>query len=287
MKKMTRNIFSWILVGMLVFVLSGCSQVWDETLKPRISDEELLPAVERIVDEQLDQVLPFLDVQTRDSLKSSDDEELTGKKVVEETLGESNGHAYLQFCYDVAYTQDGDIEEFVENAKQLLPEEEASELDEKVEETKAVLESNFEDVGRGVPPSQRAAFNKDVRRLVVRTLVLFVAGMVYSAIPTTMFWGKVSAASAIAVAAGVVSCTIMNLYQYYKYGGDMDESFGVWMKEVSTEPEIAYAMASSIITMGKTLHRSSVVTGISICVFSLYNVLDMVKDLLKKYTFTS
>jgi len=122
---------------------------------------------------------------------------------------------------------------------------------------------------------------------LVKTIVLFVAGIVYSCMPKLMFWGKVSAASAVAVAAGVLSSTILNLYQYYKYGGSVNESFSTWMKECTTEPQLAYAMASTMITMGKTLHRTPVVTGITISVFSLYNVLDIVKGMLKKYTFKS
>jgi hypothetical protein len=100
-----------------------------------------------------------------------------------------------------------------------------------------------------------------------------------------MFWGKISAATAIAVATGVVASTVMSIWRYYQFGGSIDESFGEWLTSVTTEPELSYALAASVIAVGNTLKRGAVVTGIIICVFALYNVVDMVKPMLAKYNF--
>jgi len=278
---------NWALVLVLTFILSGCSNShWEEGIKPRISDDELIPGVEKVINEELDQVEPFMDDETTRALKAVS-QELTGKKVVAEALNEENGRDYLEFTYDVAYGNDGDLDTFVENSKMLMDDAHAAELDDSIKAIKRGIEAQYTPIEKAIPPSQREAFNRDVRKLFVKTIVLFVAGIVYSCMPKLMFWGKVSAASAVAVAAGVLSCTIINLYQYYKYGGSVDTSFSTWMKECTTEPQLAYAMASTMITMGKTLHRTPVVTGITISVFSLYNVLDIVKGMLKKYTFKS
>ena len=55
---------------------------------------------------------------------------------------------------------------------------------------------------------------------------------------------------------------------------------------VTTEPELSYALAASMIATGETLKRGPVVTGIILCVFAIYNVIDMLKPMLKKYNFT-
>lgn len=55
---------------------------------------------------------------------------------------------------------------------------------------------------------------------------------------------------------------------------------------MTTEPELSYALAASVMAVGNTLKRGAVVTGIIICVFALYNVVDMVKPMLNTYNFT-
>jgi hypothetical protein len=40
-----------------------------------------------------------------------------------------------------------------------------------------------------------------------------------------------------------------------------------------------------MIAVGSTMKRSPVVTGIMICVFSMYQVIDMLKPMLKKYNY--
>lgn len=128
---------------------------------------------------------------------------------------------------------------------------------------------------------------KDLQKLVTRTVVLMTAGIVYACIPSAVFWGKVTAASAIAVAAGVVSTTIMSIWRYYEFDMDVDQAFEDWLKSVTIEPETAYALAASVIAMGTTLKRGPVVTGIVLGVFAIYNVIDMVRPMLKLYNFNA
>ncbi|MCK9311865.1 MAG: hypothetical protein M0P26_06280 [Bacteroidales bacterium] len=159
-------------------------------------------------------------------------------------------------------------------------------LEQKLSENRSLMLTEAEYFSRGLSPSQRAPFWKDMQKLLVRSIVLFTAGIVYACIPTVVFWGKISAATAIAIASGVVASTVMSIWRYYQFGGELDASFNEWLISVTTEPEISFALASSMIAVGTTLKRGFVVTGIVICVFALYNVIDMVKPMLKKYNFS-
>lgn len=279
------NVLQYSIVIALILSLSGCNMAWSDKIKPKIDDKTLIDGVAKVVDEQLEVVSPYIEL---DDLKraSITVDDITGDKVANATLLEENGHQYLEFSYDAVYEGEDNLDAFVEEAKMLLPEEEVITLDERINETKKALELEYEDLGRAIPPSQQLAFQKDLRKLITRSCVLFVAGLVYACMPTTVFWGKISAAAAVSVATGVLAVSIMSLYQYYKYGGDVDQSFSQWIEEVSTEPQVSYALAASMITVGRTTQRTPVVTGIMICVFSLYKVIDMVKPMLKKYNFS-
>jgi hypothetical protein len=193
-----KKLFEYLLVGILVIPLSGCSMALDQGVKPKVNENQLKSSVAKIVDEQLDVVGPYIEQDT--TIKGVIDfDDITGAQVVDGILKEENGHSYLEFAYDIAYNSEDNLEEFVEESKKLLPEKEAQELDDKIEEAKKAIYADYEDLGRAVPPSQQIAFQKDLRKLVTRSVVMFVAGVVYTFLPTTMFWGKISAAAAIAV----------------------------------------------------------------------------------------
>jgi hypothetical protein len=283
MKKTVNYLVNLFIVPVLIFMMSGCSVALDRTLTKKVSDEELISSVSKIVDEQLEIVSPYFEENT----KAIEVKELTGEKVVQGALTEDLGKEYLRFNYTVAVENDESLEDIAYQAKSLIPESEAYRIDDKLNETRDFMDREISKMSKSIPPSQQIAFQKDLRELVTRSFVLFTAGIVYIFMPETMFWGKVSAAAAISVATGVLSCTVMSLYQYYKYGGDAQETFAQWVNEISSEPQVSFALANSMIAVGKTMNRSPIVTGIMICVFSMYQVIDMVKPMLKKYSFAS
>ncbi len=272
--------FKHVIVILLVFILSGCSFALDKTLTKELDEEKLVSSVSKIVDEQIDVVSPYL----TDLSKSVEFNEICGDDVVNGALIENRGKEYLEFDYFIAYENE-DIDEIANRAKSLIPENEAYQIDEKLYETRQILSRDIDEISRNLPPSQQVSFQKDLRKLVTRSFVLFSAGIVYMFMPNTIFWGKISAAAAISVAAGVFSNTVVSLYQYYKYGGEAQDSFATWVTEISTEPQVSYALAKSMIAVGATMERSPVITGIIICVFSMYQVIDMVKPMLKKYNY--
>ncbi len=281
---MGKRIGTWAIVVLLVIPLSGCSMGWEAQSKVRIADEELFEAVSQMIEEQKEVVWPYLEDDVARSVCTAD---VSGQTIVANTLSEERGREYLEFCYTVGNPQgEEDVEAVVEFAHTLLDAEQQAELDAKLEETRSLLLVEAQTMCRSLVPSQRAAFWKDMQKLVTRTLVLFTAGVVYACIPSVVFWGKISAATAIAIATGVVASTVMSIWRYYQFGGTIDESFSDWLQEVTTEPELSYALAASVISVGNTLKRGPVVTGIIICVFALYNVMDMVKPMLDTYDFT-
>ncbi|AEV30249.1 hypothetical protein SpiGrapes_2488 [Sphaerochaeta pleomorpha str. Grapes] len=284
MNKSLQKIVTWVVVGVLVLQFSGCSLGWEASSRAKVTDEQLFPTVARLIEEQKDVVWAYLDEDVAKTLKG---ELPQGLEIVENTLAEDHGRDYLEFCYAVSQGNDeNQVETVVEFAKDLISAEEMVNLESKLQETRSIMMQNGENLAKGLAPSQRAAFWKDMQKMVTRTLVLFAAGIVYAFIPNVVFWGKVTAASAVALAAGVVASSIMSLWRYYQFGGNLDESFNEWLMTVTTEPEVSFAMASSMLAVGKTLKRGPVVTGIVICVFALYNIIDMVKPMLKEYNFT-
>ena len=283
MEKKMQCILNWAVLVMLVIPLSGCSMGWEAQTKAKITDKELFPTVARIIDEQKGVVWEYLEEDLSRALSS---DEYTGFDIVQSTLSEEQGRQYLEFCYAVNDMDAADqAQNVVEFARSLISEEEMVSLEQKLAENRSLMLSEAEHFSRALSPSQRAPFWKDMQKLLTRTTVLFTAGVVYACIPSVVFWGKISAATAIAVATGVVASTIMSIWRYYQFGGDLDESFNDWLISVTTEPEVSYALAASMISVGTTLKRGFVVTGIIICVFALYNVIDMVKPMLKKYNF--
>ncbi len=284
MERKMQCTLNWAVLFMLVIPLSGCSLGWEAQTKAKITDKELFPTVARIIDEQKNVVWEYLEEDLSRALTTGDP---TGADIVRSTLSEEQGRQYLEFCYAVNDVEASDqAQRVVDFARTLISEEEMAALEQKLEENRSLMLSEAEVFSRALAPSQRVPFWKDMQKLVTRTTVLFTAGVVYACIPTVVFWGKVSAATAIAIAAGVVASTVMSVWRYYQFGGDLDESFNEWLISVTTEPEVAYALAASMIAVGTTLKRGFVVTGIIICVFAMYNVIDMMKPMLKKYNFS-
>ncbi len=272
---------------LLIVCMVGCSLDWSrERPRAALTEEELKPQVARIIEENYEVVKPFLEADSSArALGSLYPETIDGLEAVEMSLNEEMGQEYLEFCYHAA--QGTDASQVLRSAHELLDDESYAELEKKYQETERTLEIQADATARSLPPSQRAQFAKDMQSLVTRTLVLLTAGIVYACIPTVIFWGKISAAAAVAVATGVVATTVISVWRYYQFNQDIDEAFGEWLTSVSTEPELAYALAASVMALGSTLKRGPVVTGIVMAVFAIYNVVDMVRPMLKIYNFSA
>jgi len=279
---LTHGINFWVIISLL-----GCSLAWEPKRNPTINQEEMVPIVARVIDEQLEIVQPVLE-EHGELLGSARGllEEMDGEKVVHEMLREELGSDYLNFCHAVATQADSTT--VLHEAEQLLEVEDFQALSSRLVTVERSMRTYGEVQSRAIPPSQRAAFMRDLQKLVTKTLVLMIAGIVYACIPKVVFWGKITAAAAVSVAAGITATTVMSIYRHYKYDTDsLATSFQEWIVDVTTDPAAAYAIATSMMTVGKTMTNGAVVTGLIIVVFSIYQVMDMVKPLLKKYNFNA
>ncbi len=287
MKSKFKKIVSCALVVYLIISLVGCSLAWEPASNPPLDREEIIPLVARVIDEQLETVGPVLEEEGELNLFSRAlGDEIDGERVVREMLNEEKGEEYLNFCYSVAAGKDS--QELLEEAKGLMSASEYAELSSRYADVKRSFTLFGEQQSRGIPPSQKAEFLRDLQKLVTKSLVLMVAGIVYACIPNIIFWGKITAAAAVSVAAGITATTVMSIYRYYKSDEEsFSDSFQEWIVDVTTDPTAAYALAASMMTVGKTMTNGPVVTGLIIIVFSIYQVMDLVKPLLKKYNFNA
>ncbi len=288
MRNRLGQVFTSAISLYVIISMVGCTIAWEGKANTSFSPKDIMDPVAALVDEQYRTVEPVL--REHDEafrfLSRSRGTVSDGHEIVLRMLEEPNGEEYLAFSYALL-TADSS-EEVIAQAESLITPEEYQSLLEEVSRARAHFDSLSRVVQRDLPPSQKAPFLRDLQKLLTKTIVLMVAGIVYAAIPGVVFWGKVTAAAAVSVAAGVVATTFMSLYRYYTLDEDsMAESFQDWIVDVTTDPSASYAVAASLITVGKTMGNGPVVTGLIVLVFSLYNVLDMVKPMLKKYNFNA
>ncbi len=280
------------LIALLVLVaFIGCNASFVPSFKESITDGDLRSRVSRVIDAQLENIKDQLDEDLKagiDSLQSRSDGDRKGEQIVELTLEETSGRDYLDFCYAVDSTQSSmDVDAVMDTAKSVLPAERYAELLEKTEEVEREIIAKGDEIARAIPLNQQAAFYKDLKTLVTRAIVLLVAGVVYACIPDVVFWGKISAACAIAVGAGLVAITIMSIYEYYRFGAGEGQDFESWFKDLIEIPKADFALTTAITAMADALGMGPVVTGIIICVYGLYNVADLVRKMMKTYNFNA
>ena len=263
------------------------------SFKESISDAEMKPAVARVIDAQLEYIKGSLDEDLQASIENGTSKsgqttgsQMTGSQIVELTMAEEGGKDYLDFCYAMDVSQKTmDTEAVMSTAQSVLTPSEYRRLNSQVNELEKSLTAKGLVYAKGLPLDQQEAFFKDLKILVTRAIVLLVAGIVYACVPKLVFWGKISAAAAIAVGAGLVALSVMSLYEYFKYGLEEDVTFEQWFKELIKIPQADFALTTTVTAMGEALGMGPVVTGIIMCVFGVYNVAGLVRNMLDTYNF--
>ncbi len=284
MTKKTKTTYTSFIATYLIISLIGCSIAWDTKKNPPLDREQLISPVASIIDEQWEVVIPVIEEYEGEiANRMSRNGASNGIQVVTSMLEEEKGEEYLRFAH--ALTSGENSITLLALAENLIDEEDMTQLEEQIVEVRARILELGELQSRALPHSQREPFLRDLQKLLTKTIVLLIAGIVYAAIPKVIFWGKITAAAAVATAAGIVATTVMSIYRYYEYGDNMGESFQEWIVDVTTDPSAAFALATSMITVGKTMNNGPVVTGLIIVVFAIYQVLDLVKPMLLKYNF--
>ncbi len=264
---------------LIVIFLSSCQL--EMAANKKVSEKELTSRMISMVEREMDNVLPYVkeDIPQMKSL-----EDVDARTIVMNTLEEDQGRKYLEFCYEIETA--ATPEEVVSAAEGLVSDEDMELLKTKVEETKSIAKAMALEGAKTLTGEQRRAFYKDLRVLVIKATVLLTAGIVYMCIPKVVLWGKVTAACAVAVAAGVVASAVLSVVEYYQFDKEsVGDSFEGWLESITKEPYTAWALAAGIIATGNTMKRSPVLTGIILIIFAIYEVTDDIKPMLKKYNF--
>ena len=283
------HLFNTAVSALVLLCFLACNADFKPSFKASITDASMKSRVSHVIDAQIDNVKEYLDEDLQaeiDGTSRGSGGRLSGSEIVDRTLGEAAGRDYLDFCYAVDYTHStGDVDAVMDTAKSVLPEKDYNELVERTGEVEKTIMLKGEDIARGIPLNQQAAFYKDLKILVTRAIVLLVAGVVYACIPTVVFWGKVSAACAISVGAGLVAISIMSLYEYFRFGTGEGQTFEEWFKSLLSIPQADFALTTAVTAITESMGVSPVVTGIIICVFALYNIVDLTRTMIKTYNF--
>ncbi len=288
-KSLSKFVFNQLVCLILLVCIVACNMNFVPSFKSSITDEEMKPAVARVIDAQMDCIKDSLDEDLRNSIDNGvakGSGPMTGAQIVDLTMMERGGKDYLDFCYAVDVSQATlDTEPVMSTAQSVLSSSEYDRLNSQVEQ----LEKNMTEKGmihaKGLPLDQQEAFYKDLKTLVTRAIVLLVAGIVYACVPKLVFWGKISAAAAIAVGAGLVALSVMSLYEYYEYGLEEGVTFEQWFKDLIKIPQADFALTTTVTAMAEALGMGPVVTGIIICVYGIYNVTGLVRNMMNTYNF--
>ena len=245
-----------------------------------IDASALTSAAGRVIDENLSIVREYIDADLPEmqELASAD-----GYHVATRAMEEENGEEYLEFCLETSSFNTA--EDVFAAAEGLAPQAELDKIRKQVEDAETRLYAVARGTVRFMSPEQQEAFYDDLKKLVIKSAVLLTAAIVYAFVPNMIFWGKIAAASAVAIAAGVLTTSIMAIAEYYRTG-DLTATFEEWLEDVTTEPTASWLLAASMISIGTALNRSPVLSGIILAVFTLFNVVNDVKPMLEKYDFT-
>lgn len=288
-KHLGKFVFNQLICLLLLVSIVACNMNFTPSFKSSISDEEMKPAVAKVIDAQMDCIKDSLDEDLRESIDNGNSKgtgPMTGAQIVELTMTETGGKDYLDFCYAVDVSQATlDTEPVMSTAQCVLSKEDYNRLNSQVDELEKSMTEKGLIYAKGLPLDQQEAFYKDLKVLVTRAIVLLVAGIVYACVPKLVFWGKISAAAAISVGAGLVALSIMSLYEYYEYGLEEDMTFEEWFKELIKIPQADFALTTTVTSMAEAMGMGPVVTGIIICVYGIYNVTGLVRNMMNTYNF--
>ena len=243
--------------------------------------EKMVSQGARVIDEEYDFVRGVL-IETEEF--SEEDFAsygiLDGETVVRGLL-EGGDEDILSF---LCATSDGGVDGVLSTAKSLLPEKEYGELEKKAKEIEERAGAWGDRVSRSLAPAQKDEFYKDLKSMVVKTVVLLTASIVYAMIPKVMFWGKVSAAAAVSVAAGVVASGFVSMVEWSDEDlKNTDKDFSAWLEEITVEPFTDWALAQGVLNAQMAATNNPVTSALVLGVFALYHIGEDAKTLMKKY----
>ena len=183
MKKHVEKVVALLLLIVMSFTsLVGCTL--EAAASGKVSKSEIQSRVARLIDEELENVLPLLeendDLEFTDSTgRSIDIRSLKGSDIVARAI-EDGGEEYINFSYKVLTATTTD--EIVKSAKGLVSDEDYQMLVEKAKEEEEHAARIFEEQSRQMTMAQQKELYKDLKKLVIKAVVLLTAGLVYHTI---------------------------------------------------------------------------------------------------------
>lgn len=295
MKRNIINILDKSLCILLLLAMVSCNSNIDEVRKTIVTDSVVRSAVARCIDEELRTLEAYTDEDITELLNAKN---LSGKDIVQKALEEDRGAEYLDFCFAINQTKMYKDSSYVMNcARGLMPSDEYSELKTKIDSFEEDIKGWAHDAAKNLPPDQQEAFYKDLKALVVRTSVMLVAAFVYAAIPSTIMWGKISAAAALSIGAGLAAGIVMDVYGYFSKGispslinleeGESYEnlSFEEWVSKLKESSMASYAMSTAATSFLTSAGVNKVTGAIVLGIFTVYNAVSAIEDMKKTYNF--
>ena len=237
---------------------------------------QLVSTAGRLIDENIKVVRQAI---ADDIAGGEDITEMDGYEIATRAIDEAGGEEYLSFCIEAGSFDS--VDDVLDAASPLVPEAELDKIRSDMEEYEARLITSSLPLTRMLTPDEQEEFIVALKDLVIKTTVLLTAAVVYAFVPELVFWGKITAASAVAVAAGVVSTSILTIIEHYKLDRELDESFETWLEDVVTTPSASWAIAAAMINLGSSLGRSPILTAIIIGIFTIFNITDEVQVMLE------
>ncbi len=276
---LTTSVVGWASVILMLF--SSCSPAL--TARTSVKKSVLMSESARMIDEYYEEVRIVLvenGEYSQEEIASYGT--LTGEEITRALSNEEGGEKYLDFLY--AANNATDTEEILTAAAPFLSDEDMASLRDKAAEIEEHLGKEGERIARALNPGDKEEFYKDLRSLTVKSVVLLTAAIVYAIIPKVLFWGKVSAATAVSVASGIVASTIITIIEWSDKDLQHDENaFKDWLDNVTSEPVAAWALAQGVITTQTAAGTTPVVAALILGVFAIYQITDSTKKILKNY----
>lgn len=275
------------VIAILLIALTITSCAVPATAGPGKPNSSVLSSTTaRAIDDCLNEYRDLLEDEFGGELESLGT--LSGEEVVRRTLEEENGERYVSFCYLTCTEGFSTTDDVFSAAEGLISDDEMKKLKEDSQDIERRLFELYEPEMRRLSAAQQEAFAKDLRKLVVKAVVLLTASVVYAVIPNSVFWGKLSAAIALATAAGITASTLLNIIEYYKAEKKSNSKLTMteWLKEVTTEPAQSAALATGIIATGTAVSRTPFATSVILAIFALVGIVDDFKAMLSTYNIT-
>ena len=287
-------IFNKTVCILLLISLVSCNMNLEELSKSSATDGAVRAAVSKCIEREIVKLKDCCDDEIDELLELYND---SPDDVVAKALTEDKGAQYLDFCYAADLTRETDDSSYIMlKAEGLMDNSDYRKLKRKVDEYEKGIKGWGKQVAKEIPVSQRDAFYKDLKALVVKTTVMLVAAFVYAAVPPTVVWGKISAAAALSIGAGLAADIIMTVYGRYrkidvslldlKDGESYEDlTFEQWVSKLKESSVATYAIATAATSYLTSVGMNKVTGAIILTVFTLFNANEAIEDMKNTYNF--